>query len=409
MKVRSITSFYDPSRPDAPTTLKNLRLLSDKLATEIADKLMPVQSTRLATTPFAEFLPIQNKDDCLETVKGLETEVLQMGWNYLSLGPALPDIPETIPLIPSFLKATYNTFLSAIISDKEFLYPAAIRASAEVIAQNAIIEKDGFANLRFAALANVDPYAPFLPAAFAKPGDPPSISFAMECADAVLETFKSGNSLEQSRDNLLQQLTDTAGEISQIFHQVVKGWDIQLRGFDFSPAPYPTDRCSLGAAIEAVGIEHIGGSGSLAAAAIIAETLGRGTWRKAGFNGLMLPLLEDSRLSSRSIEGHLTIQDLLLYSTLCGTGLDTIPLDGETTMEALTAVLMDIATLATRLGKPLTARLMPIPGKKEGELTDFDFEFFSRARVLSVTGQSLDFSRFGNEPIHLRPRDEGNN
>jgi len=70
---------------------------------------------------------------------------------------------------------------------------------------------------------------------------------------------------------------------------------------------------------------------------------------------------------------------------------------------------MDIATLATRLGKPLTARLMPIPGKKEGELTDFDFEFFSRARVLSVAGQSLEFSRFGNEPILLRPRDAGNN
>jgi len=79
----------------------------------------------------------------------------------------------------------------------------------------------------------------------------------------------------------------------------------------------------------------------------------------------MLPVLEDSVLARRAEEGLLSIKDLLLYATICGTGLDTIPLAGDTTLEQLKAVIMDIAVLSVRLDKPLTARLMPIPGKKQ--------------------------------------------
>jgi uncharacterized protein len=409
MKVRSITSFYDPSQPDVPDTLKKLRRLTDQIKLEISAILMPVQSTRLATTPFAGYLPSQEENRAIEVTQEMEKMTTQMGWDYLSLGPANPNDLKTYALIPNLLAATQHVFLSALISDRQFLYPAAIRASADIISQAATLESNGFTNLRFAALANVEPFAPFLPAAFHKPNDPPAISFAMECADIVLTAFQSGEPLEVVRGKIIADLHGTAIEITSIFNQLSKGAGIQLRGFDFSPAPYPKDACSLGAAVEAVGIEHIGGSGALAAAAIIADTLGRGEWQKAGFNGLMLPLLEDSRLSSRSIEGHLTVQDLLLYSTLCGTGLDTIPLAGDTTTEALTSVLMDVATLATRLGKPLTARLMPIPGKKAGDLTDFDFEFFSQARVLSIKGQSLNEYRFGEDKISMHPRDHFRN
>jgi len=143
--------------------------------------------------------------------------------------------------------------------------------------------------------------------------------------------------------------------------------EIEFLGFDFSPAPFPEDWCSLGGAIEKIGLEHIGGCGSLGAVAIIADTLDRGKWQRAGFNGMMLPVLEDSVLARRAEEGLLSIKDLLLYATICGTGLDTIPLAGDTTLEQLKAVIMDIAVLSVRLDKPLTARLMPIPGKKVGE------------------------------------------
>ena len=119
----------------------------------------------------------------------------------------------------------------------------------------------------------------------------------------------------------------------------------------------------------------------MAAAAFLADTLDRGEWRKTGFNGLMLPVLEDSTLAARS-GGTLGLKDLLLFSAVCGTGLDTIPLPGSVTAWQIEALLLDVAALAVRLNKPLTARLMPVPGKREGELTTFNFSYFSNGKLM---------------------------
>jgi hypothetical protein len=119
----------------------------------------------------------------------------------------------------------------------------------------------------------------------------------------------------------------------------------------------------------------------------------------------MLPLLEDSRLSKRSIDETLTIKDLLMYSAVCGTGLDTIPIPGSTSTDQIEALLLDIAALSSRLSKPLTARLMPIPGMNAGDLTSFDFEYFSNGRVLSIDANPLEnFFHNPDEKFKLKPR-----
>ena len=79
----------------------------------------------------------------------------------------------------------------------------------------------------------------------------------------------------------------------------------------------------------------------------------------------MLPVLEDSTLAARSETGLLSVKDLLMYSSVCGTGLDTVPLPGDITQEMIESLLLDIAALSLRLDKPLTARLMPVPGHAE--------------------------------------------
>ncbi len=148
----------------------------------------------------------------------------------------------------------------------------------------------------------------------------------------------------------------------------------------------------------------MGLSGSLAAAAFLTDTLDRASFTRTGFNGLMLPLLEDSTLAQRGAEGVLSVTDLLLYSTVCGTGLDTLPLPGDTSVEQLEAILLDIAALALRLNKPLTARLMPIPGKKAGEPTGFNFEYFANSKILEVPAKPLSGLLAGDEAITILPR-----
>ena len=153
-----------------------------------------------------------------------------------------------------------------------------------------------------------------------------------------------------------------------------------------------------------MGIPKIGYHGSLAAAAILTEAVDRADFPHTGFSGFMQPVLEDSILARRAAEGTLTIKDVLLYSAVCGTGLDTIPLPGDTTSEQLVPLLLDLCALALRLDKPLTARLMPIPGKKAGDETNFDFAFFAPSRVMALESAELNSPLNGQEVLQINKR-----
>jgi len=58
-------------------------------------------------------------------------------------------------------------------------------------------------------------------------------------------------------------------------------------------------------------------------------------------------------------------------------------------VDQLAGILLDVATLATVLDKPLTARLLPVPGKRAGDMTEFDFDYFANARILEVPGKGI--------------------
>ncbi|MHA1467726.1 MAG: DUF711 family protein, partial [Promethearchaeota archaeon] len=108
-----------------------------------------------------------------------------------------------------------------------------------------------------------------------------------------------------------------------------------------------------------------------------------------GFSGLMQPVFEDYTIAKRLSENKFNLDSLLLYSTMCGTGLDCIPLPGDISERELFYILLDICTLSIKLNKPLTARLMPIPGKKAGDDVNFDFEYFAPTKV-------IEFRRLGH-------------
>jgi hypothetical protein len=95
----------------------------------------------------------------------------------------------------------------------------------------------------------------------------------------------------------------------------------------------------------------------------------------------MLPVLEDTVIARRWSEGRLSIDAMLSYSAVCGTGLDTIPLPGDITQEQVVQILGDVASLSVKWHKPLSARLQPAPGKKVGEMTEFDDPYLVNAKI----------------------------
>ncbi|HWQ05030.1 MAG TPA: DUF711 family protein [Longilinea sp.] len=409
MKIRSITCFYHHGLSGTGATLDRLALLVKTATQRFTAAGYEVQSTRLATVPFPIMVPTCCDDSAVFLAQKLELRAIEHGFSYVSLGPALPQYPESYHLIPKMIAATRNVFFGGgMATAAEGISLPAVRACAEVIHAAAQITPDGFANLRFSALANVLPGTPFFPAGYAG-GTLPAFALALECADVAVNAFSHAASLESARNNLLTDLETHTAVLTELAAGVAAEFETLFEGFDVSLAPYPDDAISLGSAMEKLGLPALGLAGSLAAAAFIADTLDRGRWPRTGFNGLMLPVLEDSVLARRTIDGTLGVKDLLMYSAVCGTGLDTLPLPGDVSTDQLNALLLDVAALAVRLGKPLTARLMPVPGKQAGDLTDFDFPYFANGRILRLEAAPLSGLLAGNETLQLHPRKTDSN
>jgi len=404
MRIRSITCFFDPAVQESQAAIAQLSEFSQRLSQKLNATGIEVTSRRAVTSPFISYTSQMSKTQAVDELIKIAAQAKLAGFGYLGIGPALTEYPESYDLIPDILKESDTIFCGGVVADRFAVYPTAIRAAARVIARSAAIEPNGFANLQFAALANVPAEVPFFPAAYHQSGTGLTFSLAVECADVVQQAFAGSTSLMESRNKLLGRLEGFAKLVQSAFAEMDETQQIAFAGFDFSPAPYPVDNCSLGGGLEAVGNNLVGNDGSLAAAAVIADTLDSGKWPRAGFNGLMMPVLEDSILARRADEGRLSVKDLLMYSAVCGTGLDTVPIPGDSSEEEITAVLYDMAALSVRLGKPLTARLMPIPGKKAGDRTNFDFDFFAPSRVLPLTNGKMGLPLNGEESIPLAPR-----
>ena len=406
MKIRSITCFYDPGMPRAPHTLIQMAELAKKARSRLESLGYAVQSLRLATVPFPHRVPNCCDDNLIELCHSLAMEAAGLGFEYVSVGPALPEKPDSYRMVPEILAAAPNLFCGGVMADRNGgISLPAVRACAKIIVDVAKLEPDGFANLRFAALGNVPAGSPFFPAAYHQPGTPPGVVLAVECADVALAALRSAPTLEEGRRALVTTLEEHARILDPVALQLADEAGADFLGFDFSPAPHPNPDCSLGAALEAMGIPSLGLAGSVAAAALMAEALDRGRWRRTGFNGLKIPVLEDSTLAKRVKEGSLTLRDLLLFSAVCGTGLDTIPLPGDVTEDEIYPLLLDVAALSLRLDKPLTARLMPIPGKQAGDATDFSFEYFANSKVMELPARSMTGALASeNSSLVLHPR-----
>ncbi len=387
MKIRSITYFCNPGWPLDEKVIQTAGDFLSKAKSSYETAGYEVQTMRLATIPFPDLLSEKQTPELPRMAEGLERLIEQAGLAYASLGPALPENLQSYEVIPDAIAATKNIFFSGVMADKKRgLDLAAIRACADVIVKSGSLDPNGFANLRFAALANVKAGSPFFPAAYHK-GKKPAFAIATEAAGLAVEAFGGSKSVNEGRQALVNEIGKHGKAIAQIAKAELS--DVRFGGIDFSLAPFPSEALSLGTAFEKLGIPKVGLHGSLAAAAILTESIDRADFPRTGFSGLMMPVLEDATLAERAAEGTLTVKDILLYSAVCGTGLDTVPLPGDTSAEQIIALLLDLGALALRLDKPLTTRLMPVPGKKAGEPTSFDFGFFANSKVMALEAVPL--------------------
>jgi uncharacterized protein (UPF0210 family) len=240
--------------------------------------------------------------------------------------------------------------------------------------------KDGAANFRFAAAACVSPGTPFFPAGYHEGS--PSLAIGLESANLVRQAFTGITEPAKASEQLRALLNAEFAPVDRLALELAQQGQRRYLGIDSSPAPGRDS--SIGEALETLTGSAVGGASTLQACAAVTAAIKSLTVMTCGYSGLMLPVLEDPTLAARAAEGRLGVAKLLLYSSVCGTGLDVVPLPGDASAADLARIIGDVATLAVRLRKPLSARLFPVPGKRVGDSISFSDPLLTASRVLAL-------------------------
>ena len=404
MKIRTVTLGKSLLAPNYEEGISSASRFLQLASEAYRDEGVEVQTTRLAAQTFNELVN-EDVDNVIGIAVTVEREALNNGIEYVSLGTILPrGNLQLISMVPDVLVATERASLSVIVADNEIgIHFPAIKLAARMIKEISRLTTNGFGNHRFAALVNCPSNIPFFPAGYHR-GKESQFTLGLECADLFLEALSNDGTIQDKRDALVNSICFAAKTIEKVAYRLEEEMAIPYGGIDFSTATYPSPYISIAGAMEALGLDKFGSHGTLFAAACVTDAINRGQFRRAGFSGLFLPVMEDSVLAQRNDEEIYGIDSLLLYSAVCGSGLDTIPLPGDVDVNDLASIILDVATLGIMLDKPLTARLVPIPGKNAREFTDFDFPYYAKTRTMSTKQLNSKVLLNSDEILLLRNR-----
>jgi len=382
--VRAITAFVridrDHYQQQIGDALKMLR--PAKAAYEKAG--FTVQSVRVTTQPFPEYTRGLSRADAVKFL--LEVDAFAKKEDFLlNIGPAVVKAGDDLAnfdVLGDVLNKAMVINASAIVADDSGVHWDAVRAAGHMVKYVSENSPRSGGNFGFAATAMIAPYTPFYPGSYHL-GPGKKFAVAMQGANVVIEAFKqSGYDPAKAESLLTKMLSEHLVAAEAVALKIAKesGWEYM--GID--PTPAPLKDVSIGVAIENFTGKRFGSSATMTAAAIITRAQRAVPIKIVGYAGLMLPVLEDTRLAERWTEGSYNVDSLLAYSAVCATGLDTVPLPGDITEEQLARMIGDMATLAYKWKKPLTARLMPVAGRKAGEQTPFDDPYLENVTLHPV-------------------------
>jgi len=385
-KIRAITAFinldraqYQQQVADAMTMLKRARTIFESRDFE-------VETIRISTQPFSEYTKGLTAEQALAFFKGYDALATQEKF-AASIGPAMlhADDPESqADLLVDVLKNTKSINASLVVADENGVRWPSVGAAARAMLKLSATEHSQ-ANFGFSAIALVPPLTPFFPGSY-HTGFGHQFAIALESANTVAAAFQGAPDLATARRRLTDRLGSDAFAIEALAGRVDQDTGWTYMGIDLSPAPLKN--VSIAAALETLTGQPIGSPGTLTGAATITAAIRDIQVKQTGYSGLMLPVLEDSRLAQRWSEGRVSLDALLSYSAVCGTGLDTVPLPGDITEQQLELIIGDMASLAVKWHKPLSARLLPVTGKNAGDTTEFDDPFLVNATLQPIGGKS---------------------
>lgn len=299
-----------------------------------------------------------------------------------------------------------NSFINFIVADGENVNTFAAKQCSQLILDISRLSENGYDNFRVGVSLNPKENTPFFPFSYGLTDM--SFSVAMETAQPIIDVLQKtkDEDLEEKRILIKDVINDIAMQIDTISKSVSDNHAISYGGQDLSLAPFPDDKISVIEILHRLGLDDIGSNGTLFLTGyltgILKDVIKENELKAAGFNGVMYSLLEDHLMCEANDKKYLTIDQIISYSTLCGCGLDMVPVPGNILIEELASIILDVAAIAIKLQKPLGVRVLPIPNKEENEFTSFDMDFLTNTRILKLKNLSLNSDVFANNRFSFK-------
>lgn len=302
-----------------------------------------------------------------------------------------------------------NAFLNVIAVHNDEMDLRGIHMAGRLIKSVSRLSNNGHDNFRLGISCNCRAHTPFFPFTYhtGKIGFSLALEFARDFLD-IIES-RGGDGLDAIHERLVEFLVERLAGLESTALEVERKTGMTYYGIDISLAPFPEDNHSVASIIERLGMESFGGNGTLFFTSyltdILDEVLIRSGIRSTGFCGVMFSVLEDVGLGVHNNSKTFSMDSLLSYCSVCGCGLDMVPIPGDVFEEEISSLILDVAALSITANKPLGVRLLPIPHKHANEFTCFEYDFMANTRIKDVKNRACKIEIFDNTAYRYATRE----
>lgn len=378
--IRSIT-YHLPENYNE----NDLEIIS-KISREWATRYSLIRTQRVVLVPYTE---PASMDRFIKLSKICDTSEIR--WFNVPIDPWKSNKKdELFKFAENILNNYGRAFVNVLAFQNGNADTKIMNLSANLIRRTSIMSKNGKDNFRLGLSVNVLANGAFFP--FTMSSGDFSFSIALELTQEINKICDIYHKLSiiELREVLKEELEKQIEVIENIAIQIESEFGLCFNGFDFSIAPIISEDGSIITILHRLGVYNFGKTGTLFATAFLTDLIKsfRDNFKSIGFSGVMYSLLEDLELCMINNERGVTLEELIDLSTVCGCGVDMVPVYGDITNHEMLSIFMDVFSISTRLNKPLGIRILPIPYCKKNQLqyTNLfdDADFIANTKIVNM-------------------------
>lgn len=380
---------------------------------------IPIINKRISVTPMALVAESSDTEDYSMFAGTMDKAAENVGVNFIGGFSALVHKGYTkgdrllVRAIPEALSSTGRVCASVnVATTKAGINMDAVRDMGEIIKDCAekTRDRDAIACSKLVVLANAPEDNPFMAGAFHGIGEPECvINVGVSGPGVVASALKKINGADFG--TIAETIKKTAFKITRMGQLVAQEASSRLKVpfgiVDLSLAPTPAVGDSVARILEAMGLEKCGTHGTTAALALLNDAVKKGGVMASsyvgGLSGAFIPVSEDEGMIDAATSGALSIEKLEAMTCVCSVGLDMIAIPGDTPASTISAIIADESAIGVVNSKTTAVRIIPVPGKKEGDVVEYG-GLFGKAPIMKINRFSSEefIKRGGRIPAPLQ-------